>query len=311
MGNLRAGGIVSLPIIDLRRGHDECRRAVLDAGKEMGFFQVVNHGVAEQAMRDVGALCHEFFALPEADKAAFYSEDNDKTNRYFSGSTYETVVGHKYWIDCLRLGCTIPVGSSTRDWPDKPNNFRQVVEKFAVQTRSMGMELLRLLAEGMGLRTDYFDGDLGGTDVILGINHYPACPDPTTMIGLPPHCDRNLLTLLIPNKVPGLQLLHNGEWVHVEPLPNAFVVHTGLAFEVVTNGMLKSREHRVVTNTTLARIAVGMFITPTKECLITPAEEFLIGDENPPRYRAVAYREFVRIHGTAATSVRTTNLRTH
>uniref|UniRef100_A0ACD5Y7Y3 Uncharacterized protein n=1 Tax=Avena sativa TaxID=4498 RepID=A0ACD5Y7Y3_AVESA len=181
-------------------------------------------------MRDVAALCHEFFALPEADKAAFYSEDNDKTNRYFSGSTYETG-GDKYWIDCLRLGCTIPVGSSTRDWPDKPNNFRQVVEKFAVQTRSMGMELLRLLAEGMGLRTDYFDGDLGGTDVILGINHYPACPDPTTMIGLPPHCDRNLLTLLLPNKVPGLQLLHNGECVHVEPLPNAFVVHTGLTLE--------------------------------------------------------------------------------
>uniref|UniRef100_A0ACD5Y1I0 Uncharacterized protein n=1 Tax=Avena sativa TaxID=4498 RepID=A0ACD5Y1I0_AVESA len=183
-------------------------------------------------MRDVAALCHEFFALPEADKAAFYSEDNDKTNRYFSGSTYETG-GDKYWIDCLRLGCTIPVGSSTRDWPDKPNNFRQVVEKFAVQTRSMGMELLRLLAEGMGLRTDYFDGDLGGTDVILGINHYPACPDPTTMIGLPPHCDRNLLTLLLPNKVPGLQLLHNGECVHVEPLPNAFVVHTGLTLEVL------------------------------------------------------------------------------
>jgi 2'-deoxymugineic-acid 2'-dioxygenase/mugineic-acid 3-dioxygenase len=30
---------VSLPVIDLSRGRDEVRRAVLDAGKELGFFQ--------------------------------------------------------------------------------------------------------------------------------------------------------------------------------------------------------------------------------------------------------------------------------
>jgi 2'-deoxymugineic-acid 2'-dioxygenase/mugineic-acid 3-dioxygenase len=30
---------VSLPIIDLSRSRDEVRRAILDAGKEIGFFQ--------------------------------------------------------------------------------------------------------------------------------------------------------------------------------------------------------------------------------------------------------------------------------
>lgn len=290
-------GIVSLPIIDLRRGRDGCSRAILDAGKEMGFFQVINHGVSEQAMRDMEAVCPEFFALPAAEKAAFYSEDDDRTTRFFSGSTYETG-GDKYWMDCLRLGCTIPIGDSTKDWPDKPHNFREVAENFTVQTRGVAMELLRLLCEGLGLRPDYFAGDLAGTEVIVSINHYPACPDPSTMIGLPPHCDRNIITLLLPNRVPGLQLLHNGEWVHVEPLPTAFVVNTGLALQVVTNGLIKSKEHRVVTNTTLARTAVGMFINPTKDCIITPAEE-LLGKENPRRYRTVRNREFLRIHSIA------------
>jgi 2'-deoxymugineic-acid 2'-dioxygenase/mugineic-acid 3-dioxygenase len=109
---------------------------------------------------------------------------------------------------------------------------REVIETFTVQTRDMGMELLRLLCQGMGLRSDYFHGSLGGADVIVTLNHYPACPDPSTMIGLPPHCDRNLLSLLLPSTVPGLQFSHNGEWIDVVPLPNAFIVNFGLPLEV-------------------------------------------------------------------------------
>jgi 2'-deoxymugineic-acid 2'-dioxygenase/mugineic-acid 3-dioxygenase len=81
--------------------------------------------------------------------------------------------------------------------------------------------------------------------------------------------------------------------------------------QVVTNGMLKSIVHRVVTNTTMARMSVGMFITPTKDCLITPAEEFL-GEDNPPRYHAVTYGDFRRIHNSVKhglSSVKTTDLK--
>ncbi|KAF7025259.1 hypothetical protein CFC21_037476 [Triticum aestivum] len=129
---------VSLPIIDLSLGRDEVRRAVLDAGKELGFFQVVNHGVPEHAMWDMEAVCEEFFRLPAPDVAPFYSDDRCKPNRLFSGSTFETG-GDKYWTDCLRLTCTFPVGDSKNHWPDKPQGLREVVEKLIVLTRGMGM----------------------------------------------------------------------------------------------------------------------------------------------------------------------------
>ncbi|KAM0893440.1 hypothetical protein ACQ4PT_025122 [Festuca glaucescens] len=259
MGDLNSSipeGVVSLPVIDLSLDREEVSRAILDAGKNIGFFQaspnilgciVINHGVTEQAMRDMEAPCREFLALPAEDKAPFYSEDNKKTNRYFSGSTYQTG-GNKYWMDCLRLGCSIPVGDSKNNWPDKPQNLREVIETFTVLTRDMGMELLRLLCQGMGLRTNYFDGNLGGADVIVTLNHYPACPDPSTMIGLPPHCDRNLLSLLLPSTVPGLQFSHNGEWIDVQPLHNAFIVNFGLPLEVTKpeNGYAKTGCVRLV-----------------------------------------------------------------
>jgi 2'-deoxymugineic-acid 2'-dioxygenase / mugineic-acid 3-dioxygenase len=67
--------------------------------------QVVNHGVPEQVMQDMEVVC-EFFRLPAEDKAHLYSEsaDRHRTNRIFTGATYETD-GEQYWRDCLRAPC--------------------------------------------------------------------------------------------------------------------------------------------------------------------------------------------------------------
>ncbi|XP_062190736.1 2'-deoxymugineic-acid 2'-dioxygenase-like [Phragmites australis] len=288
---------VSLPVIDLSRDRDEVRRAVLDAGKELGFFQVVSHGVPEQAMRDMEAACEEFFRLPMEDKAAFFSEDAGRPNRLFSSTTYGTG-GERYWRDCLRLACGFPVDDDARNgWPDKPHRLREVVQRFIAPTRAVGMELLRLLCEGMGLPPDHFDGDISGGDVIVNVNHYPPCPDPARTLGLPPHCDRNLITLLLQGNVPGLQVSYHGDWINVQPVPNAFVVNFGHQLEIATNGLLKSIEHRATPNAALPRTSVATFIMPTEDCLVGPAKE-LVGEDNPPRYRAVTFREFMRVYKT-------------
>jgi 2'-deoxymugineic-acid 2'-dioxygenase/mugineic-acid 3-dioxygenase len=205
-------------------------------------LQVVNHGVSEQAMQDMEAVCQEFFQLPAAEKEALYSEDTQKTTRIFSSTMFETG-SERYWRDCLRLACSFPdVGDSAAAWPDKPRQLREVVERFTVQTRAMGMEILRLLCEGLGLRRDYLEGDISGGDVVLHVNHYPPCPDPSATLGLPPHCDRNLLTLLLPSMVPGLEVAYNGDWIKVQPVPNAFVVNFGCQLEVVIHHLSLSQE---------------------------------------------------------------------
>jgi 2'-deoxymugineic-acid 2'-dioxygenase / mugineic-acid 3-dioxygenase len=186
------------------------------------------------------------------------------------------------------------------------------IEKFTLLARGVGLELLRMLSEGMGLRPDYFDGDISNGDVVLNINHYPPCPNPDKTLGLPPHCDRNLITLLLPGKVYGLDVAYKGEWVKVEPVPNTFVVNFGQQLEVVTNGLLKSIEHRVVTNAAVARMAVATFIMPTQDCVIGPAEEF-IGGDNQPCYRTVKFGDFMRIYNVVnlGSSLNlTTNLKT-
>jgi 2'-deoxymugineic-acid 2'-dioxygenase/mugineic-acid 3-dioxygenase len=95
------------------------------------------------------------------------------------------------------------------------------------------MEILRLLCEGMGLRRDYFEGDITGGDVVLHANHYPPCPDPSLTLGLPPHHDRAIVTLLLPSTVPGLEVAYKGDWIKVEAVPNAFIVNFGSQIEVI------------------------------------------------------------------------------
>jgi 2'-deoxymugineic-acid 2'-dioxygenase/mugineic-acid 3-dioxygenase len=86
-------------------------------------LQVINHGVPEQVLQDVEAVSEEFFQLPAADKAHFYSDDTNRPNRLFSGSTYKTSK-RLYWMDCLRLARAFPGGDSKKEWPEKPEELR-------------------------------------------------------------------------------------------------------------------------------------------------------------------------------------------
>ena len=73
------------------------------------------------------------------------------------------------------------------------------------------------------------------------------------------------------------------------------MIWSSCSTQVVTNGLLKSIEHRVVTSSTLARTAVATFIMPTPDCLIGPAKEF-VAEDKPPCYRTVRFRDFMRIY---------------
>ncbi|CAN6349276.1 unnamed protein product [Urochloa humidicola] len=284
---------VSLPIIDMSRGRDEVRRAILDSGKEYGFIQVINHGISEQVLRDMDAVCHEFFEMPAADKAESYSEDKSKPNRYFSGSSFETL-GEKYWRDALSLLYPLPSGD-TSGWPHKPRRLREVVGNYTARARGVAMEILRLVCEGLGLRPDYFVGDISGGRIVVDLNYYPPSPNPSRMLGLPPHCDRDLITVLLPGAVPGLEIAYNGGWIRVQPVPNSLVINFGMQLEVVTNGLLKGVLHRAATNSAATRLSVATFIVPADDCVVGPDEKF-VSEDNPPRYRTMSVGEFKRIH---------------
>ena len=63
-------------------------------------------------------------------------------------------------------------------------------------------------------------------------NFYPPCPEPELAMGLPPHSDHGLLSLVTQNGIGGFQLQHNGMWVNVNAVPNSLLVNLSDQIEV-------------------------------------------------------------------------------
>lgn len=96
-------------------------------------------------------------------------------------------------------------------------------------------DLIKGISESLGLEPCYLEKatELETGLQILVANLYPRCPQPELAMGMPPHSDHGLLTVLTQNNVGGLQVQHNGKWVLVNPLPKSFLdVNTGDQLEV-------------------------------------------------------------------------------
>ena len=89
------------------------------------------------------------------------------------------------------------------------------------------LKLLAAISEALGLDSDYLKNLIGENTHFMVINYYPPCPNPDLSLGISDHSDKGSVTVLMQGDVSGLQVLKDGKWVTVEPIPNAFVVHLG------------------------------------------------------------------------------------
>ncbi|KAK8717969.1 hypothetical protein V6N13_045219 [Hibiscus sabdariffa] len=290
-GDLIVPACKTIPVIDLGKAEGQNRadivRQILTACEEYGFLQVVNHGIPEEVMKASMDVLKEVFEMPAEDKAMLYSEDPKRSCRLLTGGARYAREKVHHWRDNLRHPCH-PLQDCIKHWPEKPIRYREIVATFATELKKLGSRILELVAEGLGLESGYF-GDKLSESTKLSVNHYPPCPDPSLTLGLSKHCDPNLITIVHQGDENGLQVLNSGEWIGVEFLQNALVVNIGHQLQIISNNKLKCSEHRVVTNSRVARTSAVFFIYPTDNCIVEPAKS-LIGDTS--HYRAFEFKEF-------------------
>lgn len=108
----------------------------------------------------------------------------------------------------------------------------EVVRKYTQELRKLTLKILELLCEGLGLNPEYFCGGLSENPVVSS-HFYPPCPEPNLTLGTSKHKDPNLITILHQEEgINALQVFKDGEWIGVEPIPNAFVVNIGIMLQV-------------------------------------------------------------------------------
>ena len=113
--------------------------------------------------------------------------------------------------------------------------FREVMDEYVGEVYRLWEVLMEALSRGLGLENENtlnkaVGGD--GKEIHIRINYYPPCPQPDLVLGLSPHSDPNVVTFLLHDETPGLQIRKDGNWVDVQSVPGAFIVNVADALEV-------------------------------------------------------------------------------
>nr|XP_027112811.1 protein DMR6-LIKE OXYGENASE 2-like isoform X1 [Coffea arabica] len=295
---------VSIPVIDFSllssNNPDQRLQAIRDLGRacqDWGFFmrvQVVNHGIPESLMNAIFDVTNEFFNLAEEEKMGYETKHVLDPIRYgtsFNASKEQIFL----WRDFLKVFV-----HPDFHCPRSPRVFSELLEEYAKRTRGVARELLGGISQSLGLEEGYIAKllDFDSAVQIYVANYYPPCPQPELAMGIAPHSDHGLLTLLLQNGVGGLQIQHNGTWVNVNALPNSFLVNTGDQLEIVSNGKYKSILHRAVVNNKMKRISIAMVNGPSFDACVAPASPLLTGghgNQIPGLYAPMKYREYLEM----------------
>lgn len=284
-----------IPTVDLN--DPNVVNALKHACRDVGFLYLVGHGLSKVEIDDVFLESKNLFALPTPVKESLA----DRTmSRGYTAMEEETLdPKHQSQGDTKEgyyIGRDIPPNSHLYDpqklrgpnqWPDVRTlpNFRSTMNSYHTKVSQIAMRLVRLLAQTLDLPSSHFDKDFDEPVATLRLLHYAQRQSQPEqgIYACGAHTDYGIITLLLTDEHPGLQIFHQGQWIDCRPKADAFVVNIGDMLEIWTNGQYKSTLHRVLTSADYERYSIPFFFDPkfetVVECLPTCTDE-----TNPPRY---------------------------
>ncbi|KAL4560167.1 hypothetical protein LXL04_032316 [Taraxacum kok-saghyz] len=293
---------IKIPTIDLSgKESSQVSKLIVEACEEYGFFKVINHGVPHHIIKTMKDESFHFFRKPLPEKQRVVS-----TKPFGYGNKNIGLSGDTGELEYLLL----QTNPNAIDHNSKlisssiASRFSSTVDKYVEAVRGLACEILALMAKGMGVPPSVFTTFLtdNDTDSLFRLNHYPPLTATSSSssfhrgntIGFGEHSDPQILTLLASNGVPGLQILSgNGNWVPVNPDPQAFCVIVGDLLQVMTNGRFKSVRHRAMANmsTREGRLSMVFFGGPPPQTTITCPPE-LLKINKPPLYKPFTWAEY-------------------
>ena len=263
-----------VPVVDItawvRDGSDSSKAAVAAAVDvacgEVGFMQVLGHGIPSSVTNGLASAMDDFFALDLAEKKLSVTPSG--INRGYSPPKAESLSLSLGVESASRMNDffeAFNIGSAASDFP-RPTlqgqndyaenvwpqvlNFRLRVERYFAEARRVSRTMTDIFAHALDLTPHFFDKFTDHSIDVLRMNNY-ALPAGTVdldgdLIGMSEHTDFGIVTVLWADQVKGLQVLGaDGSWNDVSPADDALLINLGDLTARWTNERWQSTLHRV------------------------------------------------------------------
>lgn len=256
-----------VPVVDLRGSQAVVARQIDDACTDVGFFQIVGHGIDPGLEARAWQAGIDFFALGTEQKLTSAIPTGDaygfapfQAERLAASLGVETPPDLKETFSmgpidrpaALHTDASAAFVYSRTPWPPALPSMKQAWEPYYETLANLAARVMQLMALGLRLAPTFFDGAIDRHTAALRALHYPdlggTSPEPG-QLRAGAHTDYGTLTLLRQDAAPGgLQVFGVDElWHDVPSTPGAYVVNVGDALTRWTNDRWRSTLHRVVT----------------------------------------------------------------
>lgn len=253
-------GSTPVPIIDIAGDPNAIGRQLDEVCHEIGFFQIIGHGVDPSVADAAWQVSRTFFDLPLAE-------------RLTAAPPYAGYAYGYYGFEAEALAASLGAASD----PDPKETFsagpfehrpavpgeeellvanlfpdaalpemRAVWHAYYDAMAALGARVMGLFARGLSLPADFFDRYLDRHLSALRAINYPA-GERSDRVRAGAHTDYGTLTILRQDDVGGLEVqCLDGRWAPVTPVPGAYVINIGDLMARWTNDRWRSTMHRVV-----------------------------------------------------------------
>ena len=256
-------------------------KKIENACVEVGFFQIIGHGIEIRKINNICKIGSKFFNSSEKNKNKIAPKKWNKKNKNTYRGYFPNSVNGKEGLDLGDLKIT----------PRNLKKYKSPYIEYLDLNKSFNKSSIKNLSK-------YFDNLFSLSEILfksiiklykkdesisshafsriktlstLRFNYYPNQIKPIEVskqdgiaLGCETHVDSGVFTILYQDKKGGLQVQNrkNKKWYNVPFKKNALIVNTGLALEYLSKGKFKATNHRVLWNKS-KRLSIPFFFEPS------------------------------------------------
>ena len=125
------GTVLEVPVININDpDENKVVQAIMDASRNWGMFQVVNHGIPDETIRKLQEVGKVFFELPQEEKEVYAKPHDSQSIEGYGTKLQKEVEGKKAWVDHLFHKIWPSSEINYQFWPKYPPSYRFEISIF-------------------------------------------------------------------------------------------------------------------------------------------------------------------------------------